>query len=342
MLLLFTSLLMVPVVAADNTSGKSCVDFTVPITVTTTDLVWGRPKFESSIDLTSLTFDFNRRDFMSTFNPISGVQNNIHAYKIAGSYCEPRSGPGSTLLIATHGGSLDRSISGYDAQFTIHVAVLDSLVQYAKAGSLPRPTRASPKYVPRKVVLVSHSMGSITSNALVAAKPDIVDGVVLSGWGYNPGVANVFGLVAATAQLKIANTISRKWKVYDNGYVTFIDIFSYINIFYKVPNLDMEAVKYVFNSSWPIAIMEFFSIATLNFVSPDVKAPVLFINGEYDYIFCGGYCPGILEPAARSFFPASIGYESYIQPNTGHILNIAPNATGTYQVITNFLAKNGL
>lgn len=91
-------------------------------------------------------------------------------------------------------------------------------------------------------------------------------------------MANVFGLVAATAQLKIANTMSRKWKAYDNEYVTFVDIFSYINIFYKIPNLDMRAVKYVFDNSWPIAIMEFFPIATLNFASPTVKVPVLFIK----------------------------------------------------------------
>ncbi|KAK0109580.1 hypothetical protein ONS95_002265 [Cadophora gregata] len=360
MLLLLTSLFMVCIVAAENSPGKSCVDFTVPLTLTTTDWVWGRPKIETDIDLTSLTFDFNRRDFMTTFIPFSGVQNNTRSYNIAGSYCEPRSGPGSTLLIATHGGSLDRSywdsdyqpanysfvdfavakgysvlfydrvgagqstiISGYDAQFSIHIAVLDSLVRYARAGSIPRAARRSSQYVPKKIVLVGHSMGSIASNALVAAKPDVVDGVVLSGWGYNSGMANVFGLVAATSQLKIANKISRRWKAYDNAYATFVDIFSYINIFYKIPNYDLTAVQYSFDRSWPIAILEFFSIGTLNFSSPGVKAPVLFINGEYDYVMCGGYCPGVVEPAARSFFPASVGYQSYIQPNTGHILNTA-------------------
>ncbi|KAH7336531.1 Alpha/Beta hydrolase protein [Rhexocercosporidium sp. MPI-PUGE-AT-0058] len=389
-LLLFSSLFMLPIVA-DDSLRKSCVDFTVPLTLTTTDLIWGRPKLESNVDLVSLIFDFNRRqfhasiqsghrrDFMATFNPISGVQDNTRSYKIAGSYCEPFSGPRPTLLIATHGGSLDRSywdsgyqssnhsfvdfavargysvlfydrvgagqsstISGYEAQFSIHVGVLDNLIQYAKAGSIPRPNRGGLKYVPSKIVLVGHSMGSITTNALIAAKPDIADGVVLSGWEYNSGVPNVFGLVAATSQLKIANSMSRRWRPYDNGYLTFIDIFSYINIFYKVPNFDMKAVQYVFDRSWPIAVMEFFSIGALNFAPPGAKAPVLFINGEYDYIMCGGYCPGIVEPAARSFFPASVGYESYIQPNTGHILNTAPNATGTYQVITNFFSKNSL
>lgn len=49
------------------------------------------------------------RDFLTTFNPISGAQSNTRTYNIAGTYCEPLSGPGSTLLIATYGGSLDRS-----------------------------------------------------------------------------------------------------------------------------------------------------------------------------------------------------------------------------------------
>ncbi|KAG4439338.1 hypothetical protein IFR05_005150 [Cadophora sp. M221] len=377
-LFLFISVFMLPA-AADDLLRKSCVDFTIPLTLTTTDLIWGRPKFESDVDVTSLIFDFNRRDFMATFSPISGAQENTRSYKISGSHCEPRSSPGSTLLIATHGGSLDRSywdsgyqpsnysfadfalakgysvlfhdrvgagqssaISGYDTQFSIHVAALDRIVQYAKAGSIPRPSRGASNYVPGKIVLIGHSMGSITTNALVATKPDIADGVILSGWGYNSGVPNVFGLVAATKQLKIANSMSRRWKSYDNGYLTFVDIFSYINIFYKVPNFDMATVQYVFGRSWPIAVMEFFSIGALNLASPGVKAPVLFINGEYDYIMCGCYCPGIVEPAARSFFPASVKYESYIQPNTGHILNTAPNATGTYQVIINLLLKNGL
>jgi hypothetical protein len=37
---------------------------------------------------------------------------------------------------------------------------------------------------------------------------------------------------------------------------------------------------------------------------------------------CGGYCPGVLQPAAGDIFPASVGFEAYIQPNTGHVLTL--------------------
>jgi hypothetical protein len=44
---------------------------------------------------------------------------------------------------------------------------------------------------------------------------------------------------------------------------------------------------------------------------------------------CGGYCPGVLLPAAADIFPASIGFEAYIQPNTGHVLNLNVTFTVT-------------
>ena len=61
MLLLTTSMLMGAVSAIEKTSGKSCVDSTFLTSVYTDDLIWGRPKIESDIDLTSLIFDFNRK-----------------------------------------------------------------------------------------------------------------------------------------------------------------------------------------------------------------------------------------------------------------------------------------
>ena len=40
-------------------------------------------------------------------------------------------------------------------------------------------------------------------------------------------------------------------------------------------------------------------------------------------IFCNGYCPGILEPAAKKIFPASKSLEVYVQPDSGHGINFS-------------------
>ena len=75
-------------------------------------------------------------------------------------------------------------------------------------------------------------MGSVISNALVASNPTIADGVILTGWGFDTGtISNAFGLLAATLQPRIANAMSRRWRAYDNGWFTIVDIYAYINAY---------------------------------------------------------------------------------------------------------------
>lgn len=45
------------------------------------------------------------------------------------------------------------------------------------------------------------------------------------------------------------------------------------------------------------------------------------MSGEYDFIACGGYCPGILDQKTAAVFPASKDLDVYVQPNTGHAIN---------------------
>ena len=52
--------------------------------------------------------------------------------------------------------------------------------------------------------------------------------------------------------------------------------------------------------------------------------------------FCGGNCTSILEPAIDDF-PASRRFATYLQPNTGHGLNLHYNASDYYDVILDFL-----
>lgn len=40
--------------------------------------------------------------------------------------------------------------------------------------------------------------------------------------------------------------------------------------------------------------------------------------------------------------PNAKTFEAYIQPNTGHGINLHYNATGAYNVIQSFLSSNGL
>lgn len=64
---------------------------------------------------------------------------------------------------------------------------------------------------------------------------------------------------------------------------------------------------------------------------------------EFDLIFCGVDCKGIADgPETAAVFSAAKPLEVYIQPNTGHGMNLHYNATGWYGVVQDFLGKNGL
>lgn len=61
--------------------------------------------------------------------------------------------------------------------------------------------------------------------------------------------------------------------------------------------------------------------------------------GDSDLAFCGGNCTDILEPAAVDF-PASSRFETYLQPNAAHGLNLHRNTSAYYDVILDFFGKD--
>lgn len=52
------------------------------------------------------------------------------------------------------------------------------------------------------------------------------------------------------------------------------------------------------------------------------------ISGEFDFVFCTGYCPGVLETAAKTKFPASRDLVVYAQPGSGHGINLSVSRLG--------------
>jgi pimeloyl-ACP methyl ester carboxylesterase len=76
-------------------------------------------------------------------------------------------------------------------------------------------------------VLVGHSFGSVVSNALIAAAPAIVDGVVLTGIGYAVP-SNAVNFEAWQPRLARLQSPGR-WRQLDGGYVTWVDIFANVN-----------------------------------------------------------------------------------------------------------------
>ena len=142
----------------------------------------------------------------------------------------------------------------------------------------------------------------------------------------------------------VANLQSPKFAGFDAGYITTGDVFSNINNFFKAPAYEHDVAVFSESTKQPFAISELISISPpfVNLSATAYRGPALVISGEYDFILCGGYCPGELEPSFAPLFSGAKNFETYVQPLAGHGLNYAINATGTYGVIFEYLAKNGL
>ena len=68
----------------------------------------------------------------------------------------------------------------------------------------------------------------------------------------------------------------------------------------------------------------------------------MVINGEFDFGNCVGNCNDIGQHPAAEIFKTSSAFESAVHPGSGHGINFNFNATGAYNVMLNFVTKNGL
>lgn len=82
-----------------------------------------------------------------------------------------------------------------------------------------------------------------------------------------------------------------------------------------------------------------------SFTSRHLLTELQLVAADADLIFCGSNCHGVVDgpyAANAKLFPEAQPLETYIQPNTGHGMNLHFNATGWYGVVQDFLGKNGL
>ena len=150
---------------------------------------------------------------------------------------------------------------------------------------------------------------------------------------------------------------------YPNGYLTNTDANSNQYLFLLPGHFDPMLLLYTEDTKQPVTPGELLTIGSLPpanaFAGPvlviagceshldaSIKTTILIFSPANDLPFCGGNClatgnaslPSIPAAVAMSFpnVPSN-NFEAYIQPNTGHGINLHYNATGAYNVINNFL-----
>jgi len=96
---------------------KKCTDYTIPLTITSNNLVFGFPKFQNNFDVADFVDTLTSRNTTTADSTVAPTRENVTAtYTISGTFCTPAGGPvrgKKTVLLATHGLGFDRSYVSY-------------------------------------------------------------------------------------------------------------------------------------------------------------------------------------------------------------------------------------
>ncbi|KAK3316928.1 Alpha/Beta hydrolase protein [Apodospora peruviana] len=361
-----------------STTKKVCTNYKIPVTISSTNLVFAHP-FRDNYDVADFVTIADSRDEGARADVINGTTTLSGSYTIGATFCTPATGQSdahkSTVLLATHGLLFDRTywdpalnktrysfvdwsinqgysvfyydrlgvgesskVSGYVAQLNDQVEILTALTKLVKAGN----------YVgnlgqPKAVVLVGHSFGSNLAVQTAANDLNIADGLILTGYSFDQRYQNPGGTAAAVG-FRIAKTLSpQKWGDLDTGYLVPVDQYPIATTYFKEPDYEKSAIEYTNANKQPVGIIEVLTSTIPNTFPNGYTGVVMILTGQYDFIFCTSLCTDeILTNSAAPIFKDAKAFTAKAYPGASHGLNLAANAAGSFKLITDFLSANGL
>jgi pimeloyl-ACP methyl ester carboxylesterase len=175
----------------------------------------------------------------------------------------------------------------------------------------------------KKITLMGHSYGSAQSQAISATSPNLIDGLVLTGFSTNASSTPSFFLAGTYT---IANEVSTLPQLSSRPSVWLATASSIADIesFFDPPHYEQGALTYARSITQPVTLGSLTTIGAIGGVATNYKGPILVIDGARDLPFCGRNCyapaptGGNLAEAVKMLFPATSNFTSSILPNTGH------------------------
>jgi len=153
-------------------------------------------------------------------------------------------------------------------QVPVELAILTSLTTLLRSGKI------SPKIpIPAKVVHVGHSYGSQLSNALVASRPELSDGVILTAYSHNTTWQRWFQIATAW-HLASENQPARFGNI-SSGFLTWGDKFSNQYIFLKYPFFDPAVLASAEAGKQPFTVGELLTFPLAPVLAPRFAKPVM-------------------------------------------------------------------
>jgi hypothetical protein len=164
-----------------------------------------------------------------------------------------------------------------------------------------------------------------------------VDGVVLTGFSHALAAGDIGDI---TSQFVLANQDPRFAGMnLDDDYLTTVPG-TRLSLFYYPPNTDLKVVELDEATKETATTGELQSVGTA--FTPEaslaIRVPVFVVNGQFDQLVCGAgfsVCASAASLAAAEapFFAPQACLQTFVNPATGHDLNLEPTAPSTYAAI---------
>ncbi|PTB61884.1 alpha/beta-hydrolase [Trichoderma citrinoviride] len=236
-----------------------------------------------------------------------------------------------------------------DLQVPLQGEVLRALTEMALDGTIVTASEKTggsssiTEYTADKVVHVGHSYGSIVTNWFLARYGSLSAGAILTGFLIDNQFA---GLKVEIADLSYAPEHNPAlFANRTSGYLAFGSLTALQADSFKKETLDPNVLT-LWNDTIQstLGVGEVLTLGTgVGDLVEDFTGPLQIFVGENDFAYCAGQCAGTFNMTQlHGIYPNVKDLDVYLQPNTGHVVQLSLNATAGYQVLFGFLDKNGL
>lgn len=197
-----------------------------------------------------------------------------------------------------------------------------------------------------KIVGIGHSYGSVQTQAVSAATPELYDAVILQGFSANATFLPRYLEAAAysIARDVLPDHLSNK----PTTWLATGSIASDQQGFFYFPYYSQASFDLARKTEQPVTLGSLFTVGVSAMPAPGFSKPVQVVTGAKDFIFTGSNAyagaNGMSIPAevGPMLYPNSKGFETYIPANTGHAVNQHYSAAATYEKMLDFISRNNL
>ncbi|KAH8928501.1 hypothetical protein BT69DRAFT_1346586 [Atractiella rhizophila] len=278
---------------------------------------------------------FDRRFYdLYTNDPTNTTYSFVNALNVQGY---------STLALDLLGvGASDTPDGITDVQFPVFIEMAHQINLKLKAGQI-----GSNATQYQNIVHVGHASGSSLGNGLMILHPDDLAASIFTGYSHNATAVRTFfsnynPQIPSQGGAGLDSSVSGA----DNSYIVFGNQFNLQTAFFKRPQYEKSVVNAVYARRAPFPIGGLFTVGTTIAAAPNYTGAVMFVTGQNDLPFCGGFCgygdeyvlriePGLFKAAkdVTTYSPVLTGHGAFFHTNFAS--DVLPN-------IWDFLSRNGL